>query len=126
MGRAEYGPTAAWAGALCNAACARIARHTTTTRPTSASSATAAPAAPPGEPRPPWTNASTVDAISRYPTMNGSSLTTSAGMAVNEPSRRHPASAHTTPQEMIATVHQYPIGIRNRPRRDATRPPVPG
>jgi hypothetical protein len=101
--------------ALRNAACARIAEHTTTMRPASASSATAAPAAPAGEWRSPWTSASTVDAISRYPTMNGSSLASSAGMAENEPSLRHRVSAHTTPQDMSATVYQYPIGIRNCP-----------
>ena len=85
--------------ALRNAACARSARPTTTTRPASASSATTAAAAPAGEPRSPWTNASTVQAISRYPTMNGSSLASSAGIAENEPSLGHRVSAHTTPQE---------------------------
>ncbi len=98
---------------LCNAACARNARCTTTTRPAKASSAIAAPAAPPGEPRSPSANASTVEAISRYPTMNGSSLATSAGIAENEPNLGHRVSAHTTPQDTIATVHQYPTGIRN-------------
>ncbi len=44
--------------------------------------------------------------------MNGSSLTSSAGMAENGPSLGHRVSAHATPQEMTATVHQYPIGIR--------------
>ena len=92
--------------ALPNAACASMARHTTTTRPASASRATAAPAAPPGESRSPSANASTVEAISRYPTMNGSSLTSRAGMAVTEPSRCHRVSAHATPQDVIATVHQ--------------------
>jgi hypothetical protein len=36
-------------------------------------------------------------------------------MAENEPSLRHRVSAHATPQDMSATVHQYPIGIRNCP-----------
>ena len=47
--------------------------------------------------------------------MNGSSLTTSPGIAQNEPSLGHRVSAHTTPQDVTATVHQYPTGIRNRP-----------
>ena len=67
-----------------------------------------------------------VEAISQYPTMNGSSLTTSAGMADNEPSLDHRVSAHTTPQDATATVHQYPTGIRNRPRRGATHTPAAG
>ena len=59
--------------------------------------------------------------------MNGSSLASSAGIAENEPSLRHRVSAHTTPQDMNATVHQYPIGIRNCLRRGARcAPPVTG
>ena len=54
---------------------------------------------------------STVEAISRYPTMNGISLTTSAGIAEHEPSLRHRVSAHATPQDTTATDHQYPTGI---------------
>ncbi len=38
--------------------------------------------------------------------MNGSSLTSSAGMAANQPSRCHRVSAHPTPQDTTATVHQ--------------------
>ncbi len=48
--------------------------------------------------------------------MNGNSLTSSAGMAENEPGLRHRFSAHATPQDMIATVSQYPTGIRTCPR----------
>ena len=59
--------------------------------------------------------------------MNGSSLATSAGMALNGPSLGHRVSAHTTPHDTIATVHQYPTGIRSYcPRRGATRAPVAG
>ena len=47
--------------------------------------------------------------------MNGSSLTTSAGMAENEPSLRHRVSAHATPHDTSATEHRYPNGIRNLP-----------
>ena len=53
--------------------------------------------------------------------MNGSSLTTSAGMAENEPSLRHRVSAHTTPHDTTATVHKYPIGISSYPRCGAIR-----
>ena len=77
-----------------------------------------------GESRSPSANASTVEAISRYPTRNGSSLTTSAGIAAIEPSLRHRVSAHATPQDTSATVHQYPIGIRNSPRCGAARAPA--
>jgi len=49
--------------------------------------------------------------------MNGSSLPISAGILENEPSLRHRVSAHATAQEMTATVHQYPTGIRICPRR---------
>ena len=58
--------------------------------------------------------------------MNGSSLASSAGMAENEPSLPHRVSAHTTPHDMTATVHKYPTGIKNRPRRGATHAPVAG
>jgi hypothetical protein len=74
-----------------------------TTRPARSSSATAAQAVPPGEPRSPSASASTVEAISRQPTMNGNSLTTSAGMAENQPSLRHRVSAHATPQDTSTT-----------------------
>ena len=60
--------------------------------------------------------------MSRYPTMNGSSLASSAGKAENEPSLPHRVSAHTTPHDMTATIHKYPIGIRNTPRCAATVP----
>ena len=58
--------------------------------------------------------------------MNGISLTTTAGMALNGPSLGHRVSAHATPQDVTATVHQYPIGIRTSPRCGATRAPVAG
>ena len=64
--------------------------------------------APAGESRSPSASASTVEAISRYPTRNGSSLTTSAGMAATGPGLRHRVSAHATPQDTSATVHKYP------------------
>jgi len=51
--------------------------------------------------------------------MKGSSLTSSAGMAESEPSPRHRVSAQRTPQDVSATVHQYPSGIRTYPRCDA-------
>jgi hypothetical protein len=41
--------------------------------------------------------------ISRQPTMNGNSLTTSAGMAENQPSLRHRVSAHAAPQDTSTT-----------------------
>ena len=49
------------------------------------------------QPRSPSASATTVDATSQYPTMNGSPLATSAGMAESEPSRGHQVSAHATP-----------------------------
>jgi hypothetical protein len=56
--------------------------------------------------------------------MNGSSLASSAGILENGPSLRHRVSAHATPQEMTATVHQYPTGIRTCPRRGGRHPTV--
>ena len=40
--------------------------------------------------------------------MNGSSLTSSAGILEKGPGPRHRFSAHATPQDRTATVHQYP------------------
>jgi hypothetical protein len=42
-------------------------------------------------------------------------------MAANEPSRCHRVSAHTTPHDTRATVHQYPIGIRICPSQSPAR-----
>ena len=103
-GRAGCGPTRLGLPVLRNAACAP--RRTTT--PPQASQreqrATAAPAAPPGESRSPSASASTVDAISRYATMNGSSLTSSAGILENGPGPRHRFSAHATPQDRTEMI----------------------
>ena len=42
------------------------------------------------------------------------------------PSLGHRVSAHATPQDTAATVHKYPIGIRNSPRCGAAHASAAG
>jgi hypothetical protein len=57
--------------------------------------------------------------------MNGSSLTSSAGILARGPGLRHRFSAHATPQDRTPTVHQYPTGIRSGPPGRRARVPGP-